>query len=30
MVESVGPDFPVVDKEVRRRAELIRPQLEAV
>ena len=30
MVESVGPDFPVADKEVRRRAELIRPQLEAV
>ncbi len=30
MVESVGPDFAVTDKEVRRRAGLIRPQLETV
>jgi len=27
MVESIGPDFPLTDKEVRRRAKLIRTEL---
>jgi sugar/nucleoside kinase (ribokinase family) len=30
MVENVGPDFPVTDAEVRRRAAVIRPEVKSL